>query len=37
LENYTREEYEWKIPQGKLPKGKRKIDIVDDIGVKELD
>jgi hypothetical protein len=29
------DEYEWKIPQGKLPKGKRKIDIVDDIGVKE--
>jgi hypothetical protein len=32
--NISRAEYEWKIPQGKLPKGKRKIDIVDDIGVK---
>lgn len=27
--------YEWIIPQGKLPKGKMKIDIADDIGVNE--
>lgn len=26
--------YEWQIPTGKLPKGKRKIDIADDIGIK---
>lgn len=27
--------YEWVIPPGKLPAGKRKISIVDDIGIKE--
>lgn len=27
-------EYEWVIPQGKLPAGKHKINIVDDIGIK---
>lgn len=27
-------EYEWVIPQGKLPKGKKKFDVADDVGVK---